>query len=183
MSAKPSPTQAFLAQSLPIELSNEETCHFDPANVDQINELPVARRPIWLAFAYFLIAVGIGVGATLAWQYYNGAAREAIAPAAALKAISADVDALRWSVDRIANDTASSREQTTQSIDQLAAQLAAVQEQITREVTAWQALQQYVPDKSSTPAPPAPRLSATQTSKPGLRPSQTPVPLAPAKNP
>ncbi len=180
MSTMPSPRQAFLAESLPIELSNEEARHFDPVNVDQFNELPVAGKPIWLAFAYFLIAVGIGVAGTLAWQYYNDAAREAIAPAAALKAISADVDALRWSVDRIANDTASSREQMIQSIDQLAAQLAPVQDQVTREVTGWQALQQYVPDKSSTPAP---RPSATQTSKPGLRPSQTPIPLAPAKNP
>ena len=173
MSTRPSPTQMFLADSLPIKLSNEETRHFDPAGVDQFTNLPSLGKRIWLAFAYFLIAVGIGVAATLAWQSYNDAAREAIAPAAALKAISADLDALRWSVDRIANNTASSQEQMTRSIDRLVAQLAAIQEQVTREITGLQTLQQYVPNKISTPAP---RPSATQISKPGLRSSQTPIP-------
>jgi hypothetical protein len=180
MSTRPSPTQTFLADTLPIELSNEETPHFDRADLDQLTNLASPRKRIWLAFAYFLIAVGIGVAATLAWQSYNDAARDAIAPAAALKAISADLDALRWSVDRIANNTANNQEQMTQSIDQLAAQLAAVQEQVTRDATGFQTLQQYVPDKIWTSAP---RPSATQMSKPGLRSSQTPIPLTPAKNP
>jgi hypothetical protein len=125
----------------------------------------------------FLIAVAIGVAATLTWQSYNDAVRETIAPAAALKAISADLNAVWQSVERVANNVATSQEQMTRSVDQLAAHVATGQQQITREITALQTVEQQVLEKISMG-----QASAT-TAKPVLRPSRGSTALTPARNP
>src|SRR5215468_7098093 len=104
MSATLSPTQLFLADSLPVELSNDEAHHIGSDNAESgqfTNGWPAGKRT-WLTFTGFSIAVGIGMAVSLAWRAYSDAAKEAIAPAAALKAISVDLDAVRRSVDRIA---------------------------------------------------------------------------------
>jgi hypothetical protein len=176
VSATPSPKRLFLGDSLPLEPSNEETPHIDLADADQSTHVPMPDKRSWLSFAYFLISVGMGVAATLTWQSYNDAVRETIAPAAALKAISADLNAVWQSVDRLANNVATSQEQMTH-VDQLADRVATGQKQITREITALQTAEQQILDKISTgPA------SAT-TPKPVLRPSRASTPLTPAKNP
>jgi hypothetical protein len=175
VSATPSPKRLILGDSLPLEPSNEETPHIDLVDVDQSTDVPTPDKRSWLNFAYFLISIGIGVAATLTWQSYNDAVRETIAPAAALKAISADLNAVWQSVDRIANNVAISQEQMIRSVDQLAARTTTGLEQITREITALQTLEQQIFDKVSVePA------SAT-TPKPVPRPSRAST--APAKNP
>jgi uncharacterized protein HemX len=177
MSTTPSHKRLDLGDSLPFEPSNEERPHIDPADVDQFTDVTTLGKRTWLTYACFLIAVGIGVAVTLAWQSYSDAARETIARAAALKAISADLDAVRQSVDRISNNVATSQEQMTHSVDQLAAHVATGQEQITREITALQTVERQIFDKVSTgPA------SAT-TPKPVLRSSRASTALTPARNP
>jgi hypothetical protein len=175
MSATPSPTQLFLADSLPVEPSVEEApavCQTDLEN-DQFQNgwWSLAKRAL-LA----LITFSIGVAAALAWQSYGDAARETIAPAASLNAISVDLHAVRRSIDGLAVSIAAStisREQITRSVDQL----SAGQEQMTREITKLQAVEQDILERISTPPPrPAP------TPKPVLR-SQAPIVLTPAKNP
>jgi hypothetical protein len=172
MSATPSPTQLFLADSLPVDPSVEEApavCQTDLEN-DQFQ-----NGWWWLAKRALLalITFSIGVAAAVAWQSYGDAARETIAPAASLNAISVDLHAVRQSVDRVTTTIATSQEQITRSVDQL----AAGQEQMTREITKLQAVEQDILDRISTPPPrPAP------TPKPVLR-SQAPIVLTPAKNP
>jgi uncharacterized protein HemX len=175
MSTTPSPKRLFLGDSLPFDPSNEETP--DQADVDQFTDVPTLGKRTWLTFACFLIAIGIGVAVTLAWQSYSDAARETIAPAAALKAMSADLEAIRQSVDRIANNMATSQEQMAHSVDQLAAHVATGQEQITREITALQTIEQQIFDKVSI------GLASATTPKPALRPSRASSALTPARNP
>jgi uncharacterized phage infection (PIP) family protein YhgE len=117
------------------------------------------------------------VAATLTWQSYNDAVKETIAPAAALKAISADLNAVWQSADRVANNVATSQEKMTRSVDQLAAYVATGQEQITREITALQTVEQQILDKVSVGPAPA------TTAKPALRPSRASTALTPARNP
>jgi hypothetical protein len=172
MSATPSPTQLFLADSLPVEPSVEEApaaCQTDLEN-DQLQ-----NGWWWLAKRALLalITFSIGVAAAVAWQSYGDAARETIAPAASLNAISVDLHAVRQSVDWVTTTIATSQEQITRSVDKL----AAGQEQMTREITKLQAVEQDILDRISTPPPrPAP------TPKPVLR-SQAPIVLTPARNP
>jgi hypothetical protein len=103
------------------EPSNEPPLHPTERNL-------IMRARLWLgkavpfAFARFLVIFFIGVAATLAWQSYGGAAREAIAswsprlgwlapsaaPASAspdqLVAISRGLAAVRQNVDKLAAD-------------------------------------------------------------------------------
>jgi hypothetical protein len=101
-------------------------------------------------FTGSLIALCIGVAATLGWQSYGDAARETIAssypqlnwlapqPASAppdqqqLNAMS--LDAARQSIDRIATGIATSQEQITRSIDRIAPSVVAIREQMTRSI-------------------------------------------------
>jgi len=176
MSATPSPTQLFLADSLPVEPSVEEAptvCQTDLEN-DQSQDgwRSLAKRAL-LA----LITFSIGLAAALAWQSYGDAARERIAPTASLNAIAVDLHAVRRSIDGLAISIAASittsREEITRSVDQL----SAGQEQVTREITKLQAVEQDILERISTPPPrPAP------APKPALR-SQAPIVLSPTKNP
>jgi hypothetical protein len=156
------------------------------------------RRPLWkrgpAALFRFLIVVGIGVAATLAWQAYGDTARETIAnmfpqlawlapqaaPAAEnaadptasaaasadqqLNPASIDLDAVRQGVDKIV----SSQEQITRTINQL----AAGQEQMARDIGKLQAIEQYILYKNSE-ARPAPSPAPGPAPKPAPRP-QTP---------
>lgn len=88
-----------------------------------------------------------------------------------LNAMSADLDAMRQSIDRIATDMTAIQEQMSRSADRIANsivsnqeqivrsvdQLTAGQEQMTREITKLQAVEQYVlykkPPPRSAPAP------------------------------
>jgi len=159
----------------------------------------------------------IGVAATLAWQSYGDAARERIAssypqlgwlaPQAAriarsgpdtigaapspdqqrINAMSLDLDAMRQSIDRIANNMATSQEQMTRSVDRIAARVAAGQEQLTRsvdqlgvsqewmtrEITKLEEIEQSIRYRNSEPLPPSPRPASVSAPKPVPRPAST----------
>lgn len=134
---------------------------------------PPRRRP-----GRFLIAVCIGVAATLAWQSYGDAAREIIASsypqlgwlapqAAAAQAAPTTIAAATASLDQQELKTvALGLAAVRQRVDQLAAQVAAGQEQMTRDFTAkLQAVEQDILDKISQPAP-----------QPAAAPARKPVP-------
>jgi uncharacterized protein HemX len=165
----------FLADALPIEQSDEETAHIRQADLENGQFMigwPSLGKRAWLTFACFLIAVGIGVAATLAWQAQNEAAKQAIAPTAVLNAISVDIGGVRHSVDRIANDLATNQQQMARSVDQLAAQIITGQEEITHEITELRTVEQQILDLSTRPV-----------LKPALRPSRAANAVTPAKNP
>ena len=112
----------FSKSGLAAELSNEPPLHPSELNL-------ITRARLWLgklvpfAFVRFLIIFFIGVTATLVWQSYGGAAREAIAswsphlgwlarpppaPAGAspdqLAAISRGLAVMRQNIDKLAAD-------------------------------------------------------------------------------
>jgi hypothetical protein len=119
------------------------------------------------ALVRFLIAFGVGIAATLAWQSYGDAAREMIASSseqlgwlapqaagvaqaaprmiapAAPAAASPDLEQLKAVTLSLAL--------VRQSVDQLAAQVAAGQEQMTRDITKLQAAVQDILHKISSP--------------------------------
>jgi hypothetical protein len=134
-----------------------------------------------LAFARYLITFSIGVAIALAWQSYGGTGGEPIAPAAhspdqqQFDAMSINLDAMRQSVDRIANNMALNQEQMTHSVSQL----AAGQEWMTREIADLQTFEQYVLDKISLPQP-RPTHATPRNLAP--RSSQAPVALIPARD-
>jgi hypothetical protein len=104
-----------------------------------------------------------------------------------LNATSLDLDAVRQSIDRIANEMATSQEQMTRSIDRMAGRVAASQEQITRsvdqlavsqewltrEITKLEEIEQSIRYRNSEPSPPSPRPASAPAPKPVTRPPST----------
>ena len=191
MSASPAQSE-FSAGLLPVKLPVVAPAvrPVGPTNEQLSSALPSLGRRTSFALVRFLIAFGIGVAATLAWQSHGDVAREMIAnsspqlgwlaaqaapvarsapdmiaPATPAvpspNAMSLDFDALRQSVDRIA----ASQEQTTRIVDQLTVS----QEQMQRQITKLQAISQYIIYRNSEP-PPRPTLARVPTPVP--RPSQ-----------
>ena len=142
------------------------------------SDVPSLGKRMFRTSARFLIAVLIGVGATLAWQSYRGEAREMVrawAPSLSwllpvsttetvaatatlvqeLKPISLDLALVRHTLQQLATNQ-----------DQLAAkqdQLAASQEQMARNIATLQEIEQGVRQKIlSLPSPQA--VNAAQTS-------------------
>jgi len=197
-----------------------------------LNGRSALGKRVLLALVRFLIMFCIGVAATFAWQSYGDAARERIAssypqlgwlaPQAARIArsgpdtigladqqrsdvTSLDLDAMRQSIDRIANNMATSQEQITRSVDRIAASVAASQERITRsvdqlgvsqewltrEITKLEEIEQSIRYRNSDTLPPSPRPASASAPKPVTRPASTsalapkpvprpsPVPTAP----
>jgi hypothetical protein len=133
----------------------------------------------------FAIIFGVGVAATLSWQSYGEATREAIADsypqlgwlapqAAALAQTDSDV-----APTALATPSADAQQfqagapgltAMRQSVDQLTAQLAAGQERLAGDIAKLQAAQQEILDKI-----PVPRPAAAMPRKPGpvaLQPPQ-----------
>ena len=127
------------------------------------------------------------------------------APSPDQHAMLLDLDAVRQSIDRIANNMATSQEQITRSVDRIAASVAASQERITRsvdqlgvsqewltrEITKLEEIEQSSRYRNSEPLPPSPRPASVSAPKPVPRPASTsalapkpvprpsPVPTAP----
>jgi hypothetical protein len=151
---------------------------------------PITMRPSLgrrasLGLARFLVIFCIGVGATLAWQWYGDTARAMIAksspqlgwlaPHTTLLAqtapdVAAPAAAATASPDlqRLALGLASVR----QSIDQLAAQVVAGQQQMGSDVAKLQADEQQILNKLSA-APP----------RPAVTPARKPAPVTPPPSP
>jgi hypothetical protein len=148
MSTTPSHKRLDLGDSLPFEPSNEERPHIDPADVDQFTDVTTLGKRTWLTYACFLIAVGIGVAVTLAWQSYGDAARAKIAnsyPQLGWLAPQAETVAQNASETvALAAPAAPSLDQQRldamsfdlegmrQSVDRIATSIAAIQEQMSR---------------------------------------------------
>jgi hypothetical protein len=159
MATMPSPTQSgFFAASLRVGPSVEAPA-VRPAKLEKdefaSGSLRLGKLNL-LAFTSYLIAVCAGVAATLAWQSYGDAAREAIVPAASSPAqlqrdaVSLDLDAVRQSIDAIAASLAASQEQMKRRVDQL----AVGHEWMARDFDSkLQAAEQNILDKISAPPP------------------------------
>jgi hypothetical protein len=180
MSEMPSSTQSeFVASLSPGRRSCAAAAHPDRFKNEPIQDRSLVVklgaldtldkvRPI--AFARYLIAFFIGVGATSGWQRYGGAAQEVIAQTLSspyqqqLTAMSLDIDAVRQNVDRMMTGFAVGQNQMTRSINQL----RVGQDWMASDFAAkLKAVEQDVIDRISTPAP---RLASPQASKPALRP-------------
>jgi hypothetical protein len=143
------------------------------------SDAPPSKRPPRRrqggSFSRVILAFGVGVGATLAWQSYGDMARQIIAgsypqlswlaPRAAaaqttdgpLAAVSGDQE-----IKALTLGLAAMR----QRVDQLAAQIAAGQDQMTRDISARvQAAQRDIMDRIAT-AQPRPADPAAQTRRP-----------------
>ncbi len=194
MSARPRPTPSeFLKDTLPLKPSVEtpairvadlknDQLRSGRSSLGDIDLLGRLGKMEPLALARYLIGFSIGVAIALAWQSYGGAGREPIAPATTspdqqqFNAMSVNLDAVRRSVDWIANNMVTNQEQMTRSVSQLAAS----QEWMTREIADLQTVEQYVLDKISLP-PPRPTRATPRNLPP--RSSQASVPLTPAGEP
>ena len=128
-----------------------------PANNDQIRSerLPPGKRA-WRVLGRFLIAFGIGVAATLAWQSWG--APPAAPVAGAVSAVpSPDQEELKALSAHLAD--------VRQRVDEIAAQLAAGQEQVTRDINKLQEVEQDILAKISAP-PPRPAAAPVRKSVP-----------------
>jgi hypothetical protein len=100
---------------------------------------------------------------------------------------SLDLDAMRQSIDQIANNMAANQEQIARGVDRIAAgvaasqerithsvdQLAVSQEWLTREITKLEEIEQSIRYRNSEPLPPSPRAAAASVPKPVIRPAST----------
>jgi hypothetical protein len=87
-----------------------------------------------------------------------------------------NLEAVRQSVDRIANNMATNQEQMTRSVSQV----SAGQEWMTREIADLQTVEQYLLDKISTPPSRPPHVTPRNLVP---RSIQAPIQLTPARDP
>ncbi|HKD28281.1 MAG TPA: hypothetical protein VKC66_20560 [Xanthobacteraceae bacterium] len=180
----PNPTQTeFVATSSPVKPS-AQSASVRPANPkNNQNEWPSLGSKSPLALARDLMAVFMGVVATLAWQSYGDNAKHLIAYTASapdhqqFNGMPLDLDAVRRSIDGLAISIAASittsQERVARSVDQL----AAGHEQMTRDFNSkLEAVEQAILDKISAPPP---RPTPAPTRNPILRPSQATTVLKP----
>jgi hypothetical protein len=132
------------------------------------------------------IAFCIGVAVTLAWQSYGDAAREMIAnsspqfswlaPQAAVAQTAPDTIATTSSPDpQELKAVSANLAAVRQKVDQLAAQVIAGQEQMARDfATKLQAAEQDILDKISVPP-------SQPAAAPVRKPASPPLPLTPAR--
>jgi len=175
MNTMPSSTQSeFFAASLLVKPSVEAPVvrPADLKNDQFLNGWSWLGKLDPLAFTRYMMALFIGVTATLAWQGYGDATRGPAAPSPdrqQLNAMSLDLDAVRQSVDQIATSFAASQEQMKRSVDQL----AAAQKWMTHDFNGkLQAVEQNILDKISMPPP---RPAPAPARHPILRPSHAPM--------
>jgi len=178
MTTMPSPTQSkFFAASWRGKPSAEASAVRPP----ELKKDRFANGWSWLskldplAVTRYLIAVFIGVAATLAWQSYGDAARKMTVPPLSSPAqsqsntMSLDLDAVRQSIDAATTSFAASQEQMKRRADQL----AAGQEWMARDFNSkLQAVEQNILDKISMPPP---RRALAPARNPVVRPSTVPM--------
>jgi len=131
----------------------------------------------------FLIAICVGVAATLAWQSYGDAARQIVAnsyPQLAWLAPEAAVAQTAPATILPPNTSPDQQQLKAMSLDlavlrQRVDQIAAGQDRITRDITAkLQAAEQDILDKISAPAP-------QPAAAPARKPAPPPLQLAPPR--
>lgn len=131
-------------------------------------------------FSRFVMAVGIGVGSTLAWQAYGDAARERIAGAypqlawlapreAAAAASTGSAVAGRPAADQQLQELSLGLAAMRQRVEQLSLQVSTSQDQLTRDIVAkLQASEHDILDRIAA----QPRMDVTAARKPQTQSTQ-----------
>src|SRR5712664_65389 len=147
-------------------------------NDDQVaSDRPSIGRRIFRTLTRFIIAVLIGIGATLAWQSHGDAARErVVARAPSLGWLLSVSTTKSPAVAATAPDPVQQLEPLASNLDVVrrsVEQLAAKQEQMAQNIATLQALEEDIRQKVSSP-PPSPSQQAA--SIPQYKPPQPRVP-------
>jgi len=145
-------------------------------NDDQVaSDRPSIGRRIFRTLARFIIAVLIGIGATLAWQSHGDAAREmVVARAPSLGWLLSVSTTKSPAVAATAPDPVQQLEPLASNLDVVrrsVEQLAAQQEQMARNIATLQALEEDIRQKVSSPTP-SPSPSQQAASIPQYKPPQ-----------
>jgi hypothetical protein len=161
-------------------------------NDDQVaSDRPSIGRRIFRTLARFIIAVLIGIGATLAWQSHGDAAREMVVARAPSLGWLLSVSATKSpAVAATAPDPVQQLEPLASNLDVVrrsVEQLAAKQEQMAQNIATLQALEEDIRQKVSSP-PPSPSQQAAsipqyKPPQPRVQSSSVPRPPPPAGPP
>jgi len=161
-------------------------------NDDQVaSDRPSIGRRIFRTLARFIIAVLIGIGATLAWQSHGDAAREmVVARAPSLGWLLSVSTTKSPAVAATAPDPVQQLEPLASNLDVVrrsVEQLAAKQEQMAQNIATLQALEEDIRQKVSSP-PPSPSQQAAsipqyKPPQPRVQSSSVPRPPPPAGPP
>ena len=155
-----------------------------------VSDRPSVGRRLFRALTRFLIAVLIGVGGTLAWQYRGDAAREMVVARAPTLAWLLSVSTVAPAVAATSPDPvqqlaplASSLDAVRRSVEQLAAR----QDQMAQNLAKLQAVEEDIRQTMSSPAQSQPAASIPQHKPPqpkaqssAVQPSPPPSPPPPA---
>jgi hypothetical protein len=161
-------------------------------NDDQVaSDRPSIGRRIFRTLARFIIAVLIGIGATLAWQSHGDAAREmVVARAPSLGWLLSVSTTKSPAVAATAPDPVQQLEPLASNLDVVrrsVEQLAAKQEQMAQNIATLQALEEDIRQKVSSPPPsPSPQAASIPQYKPPqprVQSSSVPRPPPPAGPP
>jgi len=161
-------------------------------NDDQVaSDRPSIGRRIFRTLTRFIIAVLIGIGATLAWQSHGDAAREmVVARAPSLGWLLSVSTTKSPAVAATAPDSVQQLEPLASNLDVVrrsVEQLAAKQEQMAQNIATLQALEEDIRQKVSSP-PPSPSQQAAsipqyKPPQPRVQSSSVPRPPPPAGPP
>ncbi len=161
-------------------------------NDDQVaSDRPSIGRRIFRTLTRFIIAVLIGIGATLAWQSHGDAAREMVVARAPLLGWLLSVSTTKSpAVAATAPDPVQQLEPLASNLDVVrrsVEQLAAKQEQMAQNIATLQALEEDIRQKVSSP-PPSPSQQAAsipqyKPPQPRVQSSSVPRPPPPAGPP
>ena len=149
-------------------------------------QYPASRRPtigrrIFRTLTRFSIAVLIGVGATLGWQSYGDAAREALVARAPTLAWLLSVSTTKPPVAAASPNLAPLLEPLASNLDAVrrsVEQLTAKQEQVAQNIATLQAVQEDIRQKMSFTSPPpaaAEPAAAVAQHKPPQARAQSPA--------
>ena len=156
----------------PVKPSNQSSRSSSLKHDQVASDRPPVGRRIFRTLARFFIAVLIGVGGTLAWQFYGDAAREAVIVRAPTLAWLLSV-----STTKSPAATATSAAPVQQQLEPLAfnidlvrrsvEQLAAKQDQMAQNIATLQGVQEDIRQKMSyTPPSPSQQAAAIPQPKP-----------------
>jgi len=168
----------------------EEAFHpVDLENTRWSRRRPSFARRALRGLGRFAIAVGIGVGGTLAWQSYGDIARERIAnaspqlawlapqtpPIVPVAQIAATTVAAAPAIPSPDSDQLEAMNQSLLAVRQRVDQLAAIQQQMAGDIAGLRASEQDILQRISAPPPRPPA--------PPARKPVPPVPLTPEQGP
>jgi hypothetical protein len=141
------------------------------------NRLPAGRRMV-RSLTRFVVAVLIGVGATLSWQSYGDEARKIVAARAPTLARLLPVSTMKSpNAAAISPDPTQLLERSALNLDAVrrsVEQLAAKQDQMAQNIATLQSVEEEIKQKVS-PAPPSQQTAPITQSKPSQPRAQPPA--------